>query len=95
MSKATEPSNDWIAGGGFRTLALTAVTIGGLYLCALLVWPFAAPIAWALALAVLFAPLHRFLLKHLKRPNLAAAVSGVGVRGYGADYQVGPYQQRG
>jgi predicted PurR-regulated permease PerM len=71
----THGSSDWITSGGFRTVALAAVTVGGLYLCALLVWPFIAPLAWALALAVLSAPFHRLLLKRLKRPNLVAAIS--------------------
>lgn len=75
MPEKRKPDSDWITGGGFRTLVLAAVTVGGIYLCALLVWPFLAPIAWALALAVLFAPLHRLLLKYLKRPNLAAAIA--------------------
>jgi predicted PurR-regulated permease PerM len=74
MSETHGPG-DWITSGGFRTLVLTAITLGGLYLCALLVWPFLAPLAWALAFAVLFAPAHRQLLKYLKRPNLAAAVA--------------------
>ena len=75
MSQKHKPDSDWITGGGFRTLVLAAATVGGLYLCSLLVWPFLAPIAWALALAVLFAPLHRLLRKYLKRPNLAAAIA--------------------
>lgn len=75
MSAKHKPESDWITGGGFRTLVLAAATVGGLYLCSLLIWPFLAPIAWALALAVLFAPLHRLLRKYLKRPNLAAAIA--------------------
>jgi predicted PurR-regulated permease PerM len=75
MPEKRTQDSDWFTGGGFRTLALAAATVGGLYLCSLLVWPFLAPIAWALALAVLFAPMHRWLLKQLKRPNLVAAIA--------------------
>ncbi len=57
MTKSREktphlPAADWFAAGGFRTIVLAALTLIGIVLCALLAWPFIAPIAWALALAV-------------------------------------------
>ena len=57
------------------TLVLMAVTVTGIYLCYLLSAPFLPVIAWALAFAVLCAPLHRRLLAKIKRPNLAATLT--------------------
>lgn len=54
---------------------LLAATIGGVYLCYHLALPFLAPLAWALALAVLFSPMHCAIELKLKRPNLAATAS--------------------
>lgn len=80
MTKSREktphlPAADWFAAGGFRTIVLAALTLIGIVLCSLLAWPFIAPIAWALALAVLFGPLHTWLLQRLKRQNLTAAIA--------------------
>jgi predicted PurR-regulated permease PerM len=51
-----------------------AIAIGA-YLCFRLAIPFLPALAWALALAVLFAPLQRWLEAKLRRPSLAAAVA--------------------
>jgi predicted PurR-regulated permease PerM len=56
-----------------RTVVLLTVTAIGLYLCYRMALPFLAPLAWALALAVLFTPLQRWLELHLRRPTLAAS----------------------
>jgi predicted PurR-regulated permease PerM len=69
------PSSDWLMSGGIRTLTLIAVTIGSVAASTLLLWPFLASLVWALALAVLFAPVHQWLLRRLKRPNLATAIA--------------------
>ena len=74
-SPSPDPSSDWLMSGGIRTLALIAVTVGFVAVCALLLWSFLSPLVWALALAVLFAPFHQWLLRHLKRPNLATALA--------------------
>ncbi len=58
-----------------RPLLLLAVTALGLYGCYRLALPFVPALAWALALAVLFAPLQRRLEVKLKRPSLAATVA--------------------
>ncbi len=42
---------------------------------ALTIWPFFGAILWGTALAILFAPLHRRLLRRLRRGNLAAIVT--------------------
>lgn len=56
-------------------LSLLAVTSIVLYLCYLLFYPFLAPIASALALAVLLVPLHIRIARQLRHPGIAAGVS--------------------
>ena len=68
-------ANDWGSRGHVRTLVLMLVTAGGIYLCYRLALPFLAASAWALALAVVFTPLHRRLESKTKHPSLAAAAS--------------------
>jgi predicted PurR-regulated permease PerM len=62
----------WSAPRSGRTLVLLAATALGLYLCYLLALPFLPALAWAMAFAVLFTPLQRWLEKKLRRPSLAA-----------------------
>lgn len=57
-----------------HTLLLMAVTVAGLYLCYRLAAPFVPAMAGALALAVLFAPLHRWLERRLGPGNLSAII---------------------
>jgi predicted PurR-regulated permease PerM len=45
-----------------------------MYFCYLLAAPFFPAFAWALALAVMFAPLYRWLEAKVKHPNLAAMI---------------------
>jgi predicted PurR-regulated permease PerM len=66
------PASDWGSSSHVHTLVLMAVTVVGLYLCYRLAAPFLPALAWALALAVLCAPFHRWLMSKLNRPNLAA-----------------------
>lgn len=58
-----------------RTLVLMAATVIGLLLCYWMAAPFLAAIAGALALAVLFAPLQRWLESKLKHSGVAAFVA--------------------
>jgi predicted PurR-regulated permease PerM len=51
-----------------------AATGAGLYVCYLMALPFLPALAWALALAILFAPLQRAIEGRLKQPDIAAAV---------------------
>ena len=69
------PANDWGSRSHVPTLVLIAATGIGFYVCYQLVLPFLSPLAWALALAVLFTPFHRWLESKLKRPGLTAALS--------------------
>jgi predicted PurR-regulated permease PerM len=54
---------------------LMVATAFGIYLCYRLAVPFLPPLAWALGLAVLFAPFQRWVESKLKHPRLAAFVS--------------------
>jgi predicted PurR-regulated permease PerM len=71
---APPTGNEWGAPNQVHALALIAATAVGIYLCYLMTVPFLPALAWALALAVLFAPLHRWVLSKLRRPNLAAGI---------------------
>lgn len=61
--------------GPIRTLVLLLITATGIYLCFRMALPFLPALAWALALAVLFAPLQRWLEAKLRNPSLAAAAA--------------------
>ena len=67
-------ANDWGSRSHIHTLVLMAVTVGGLYFCYLLAVPFVPVLAWTLALAILFAPLYRWIESKVKRPNVAAMI---------------------
>ena len=71
---ATSVANDWGSRSHVHTLVLMAVTIVGIYFCYRLSAPFFPALTLALALAVLFAPFHRWLVSKVKHPNLAAAI---------------------
>ena len=60
---------------GFDALLLAAATTIGIVLCVLLAAPFLAPLIGALALAILFVPLHERIERRLKHPNVAATMS--------------------
>ena len=73
--KNTAPTeDDWGSRSHIHTLLLMAVTIVGIYLSYLLAAPFFPAFAWALALAVLFAPLYRWIETKVKYPSLAALI---------------------
>lgn len=72
---AVEDADDWGSRRHVRTLVLMAATVFGIYLCYRLAVPFLPALAWASALAVLFAPLQARLESKLKQPSVAAAVS--------------------
>jgi predicted PurR-regulated permease PerM len=66
--------NDWPSDRA-HVFVLIAATLVGAYVCYRLLLPFVPAFAWALTLAVLFGPVHRWNEARLKRPNLAAIVS--------------------
>jgi predicted PurR-regulated permease PerM len=65
----------WAPLSRIHTVVLATATVLGIYLCYRLAIPFLPALAWSVALAVLFAPLQRWLELKLHRPNLAAIVS--------------------
>jgi predicted PurR-regulated permease PerM len=71
---AAVPSSGW-APSTPASLVLFVATALGCFLCYRLALPFLPALAWALALAVLFAPLQRWLETKLNRPSLAAFIS--------------------
>jgi predicted PurR-regulated permease PerM len=62
-----------------RAYILVAITLAGLVVCILLTAPFLPALTWAIALAILFTPAHCWVEAKLKKPNLASAVSVLGI----------------
>ena len=58
-----------------RVLVLLAITIAGLAVCYLLLAPFLSALAWALALAILFTPIHRRIEAKMNNRSFAAFIS--------------------
>jgi predicted PurR-regulated permease PerM len=67
--------DDWMSRSHVQSLVLLVATSFGIYLCYRLASPFLAALVWSVTLAVLFAPLQRWLESKLRRPSLAALVS--------------------
>jgi predicted PurR-regulated permease PerM len=65
----------WLDRERALTLALIAASVVVLYLCYRLLVPFLPALAWALALAVIAHPLHRWIHRWAPIPNLAAGLS--------------------
>lgn len=72
--KTASTAEDWGSRSHIQTLLLIAVTVVGIYFCYRLAAPFIPAFAWALALAILFAPLYRWIESKVKHPNLAATL---------------------
>src|SRR5687767_2980156 len=64
-----------------RALVLVLITATALLLivCGLLILPFFGPISWAIALAVVARPFHRWLEDRIGKPGLAAAIAVVAI----------------
>lgn len=63
--------------GRIGTIALALAALCGIALCILLAWPFLGALTWALALAILFAPIHARIEMALGHRSLAALISVV------------------
>jgi predicted PurR-regulated permease PerM len=70
--------NEWPS-DRVHVLVLIVATLAAVYACYRLVLPFVPAFAWALTLAVLFAPVHDWLEARLKRSNVAAGISVITV----------------
>lgn len=71
---AAPTTDDWGSRSHVHTLLLMAVTVAGIYFCYRLATPFIPALTWALALAIMFAPLYRRLEPKVKYPSLAATI---------------------
>jgi len=73
-AETTPPAKDgdWDSPGHVHALMLMAITSVGIYFCLWMSVPFVPALAWALALAVLFAPLQHWLEQRYGHPGLAA-----------------------
>jgi predicted PurR-regulated permease PerM len=58
-----------------RWIAVLAATAIALYLCWLMLKPFAGVLEWAVVLVIVFYPVHRRLKRRIKRPGLSALLS--------------------
>jgi predicted PurR-regulated permease PerM len=67
----------WWTRERIMTFALFLVTAVALALCFLVVQPFVPALTWALALAIVVMPVHRWIERRITYPNVAAAVSVV------------------
>lgn len=73
--KATPVVNDLESRAHIQLLVLIVAISLGIYLCYRLILPFLPALVWALTLAILFTPFHRWLESKLKRASLTAALS--------------------
>ncbi len=69
----------WLSRDRVMAMVLIVTTIIAFYLCYLLLSPFLAALAWALALAVVSRPLHIWIERKVKRPGLAAVLTIVAI----------------
>jgi predicted PurR-regulated permease PerM len=71
----TDEDDGWITRKRAVAAGLTIATIATFYVCYRLVVPFLAPLAWALALAVISLPMHRRISAWVSSANIAAGLS--------------------
>src|SRR4051794_5934150 len=62
---------------GARWIALLAATLIAIYLCWLMIAQFVEVLLWAAVLVVVFYPVHEYILRRVRSPNLAALLSCV------------------
>src|ERR1700741_1856431 len=76
MATTTQgPKGGWFTRERVLVLALAAVTVGAFYLCYRRALPFVPAITWALAIAVVAHPLHRWMRRRLNSKSLAAGLT--------------------
>jgi predicted PurR-regulated permease PerM len=71
---SAQAESNWGSRNHVHTLVLMTATVAGVYVCYLLAAPFFPAFAWALALAILFTPLHRWFESKIKHPNLSTTL---------------------
>lgn len=67
----------WLSRERGLAFVLMAATALALYLCYRLAFPFLPALAWALALAIMTHPVHRWIARWVRSPNLAAGCTVV------------------
>lgn len=70
-----EIKEDWKSRNHIRAFIQLGITILGVFLCYLIAVPFLSSLAWALALAVLFMPVHKWISRKLKKKNISAMIT--------------------
>ncbi|MGV8923634.1 MAG: AI-2E family transporter [Thermomonas sp.] len=70
----SDDPSDWGSRRHVHALVMLSLTVGGLYLCYRMALPFLPALAWALALALLLAPVQRWLEPRLRSPGITAGV---------------------
>lgn len=75
QAKPAAVESDWGSRNHVRTLVLMGVTALCLYFCYRLAAPILPALAWAMALAVLFTPLQRWVESKIKSTSWAAIIS--------------------
>jgi predicted PurR-regulated permease PerM len=70
-----EAEAGWLTRERLLVLTLLAATAVAFYFCYLIARPFLSALAWALALAIIAHPLHNWIIRRLRHPNLAAALA--------------------
>jgi predicted PurR-regulated permease PerM len=73
-SRETAP-HPWLPRERLQVFVLVAATLIALYLCYLLVQPFLASLAWALALSIIATPMHKWLAQHIRNTSVAAMLA--------------------
>src|SRR5688572_24368013 len=68
---------DWFTRQHALALLLLVGTALAFYLCYRMIEPFLAPLAWALALAVVARPVHAWILNRVEKPSVAACLTVV------------------
>lgn len=72
---AAASNGHWFTRQHTLTLVLVVATVSVFVLCFLIVQPFLAPIAWALALAIIAMPIHLWIESRVRNVNIAAILS--------------------
>jgi hypothetical protein len=70
-------ADDWRSPSHMQAIVLIVATALGIFVCYRLAVPFLPALAWALALAILFTPLNRWIESKMAHPSVAAAISVV------------------
>ncbi len=73
--ESTHRRSAWESRESTRAFVFLALTACGLFLSSRLAVPFLPALTWAVTIAVLFAPMHRWIESKVRRPGIAAGLS--------------------